>query len=267
MSSNDEFIHISTGPGGGPAHGNTVSQDYFANTKGDRQYTEGYIVASIRQKHPKHHLTVSPAYAVNLVAFADSRDDVTYFPHGDANETMRERQFLPPARRYNDETGGSFIDRVIFACYDYVFKGNAFLVYIVDGHDGPYHAAYNYILVEDLKKDGKPSAQDQVDELLAEAAKWTQDLHGEVFVFDNGFWQKNKELWQNIQKSNWDDVILEKQKKDAIIEDVIGFFDSENRYSEFGVPWKASIFRSQALTLILTGFLERCDFLWASRSE
>jgi transitional endoplasmic reticulum ATPase len=270
MSSNDEFIHISTGPGGGPggpASGNTVSQDYFANTKGDRQYTEGYIVASIRQKHPKHHLTISPAYSVNLVAFADSRDDAMYFPHGDANETMRERQFLPPARRYNDETGGSFIDRVIFACYDYVFKGNTFLVYIVDGHDGPYHSAYNYILVEDLKKDGKPSAQDQVDELLAEAAKWTQDLHGEVFVFDNGFWQKNKDLWQNIQKSNWEDVILEKEKKEAIIEDVIGFFDSEKRYEEFGVPWKASMVRSQALVLKLTELLERCDILWPSRGK
>jgi hypothetical protein len=62
-------------------------------------------------------------------------------------------------------------------------------------------------------------------------------------VFDQGFWQKNRELWQNIQKSNWEDVILEKGKKEAIIEDVIGFFDSESRYSEFGVPWKVSVCR------------------------
>jgi hypothetical protein len=241
MSSNDEFIHISTGPGGGPSRGNTVSQDYFDNTKGDRQYTEGYIVASIRQKHPKHHLTVSPGHTSNLIAFADSRADITYFPHGDVNETLVERQFIPPARRYNDETGGSLANRILFASYDYIFNGTTFLIYIVDGHDGPYHQAYNYILVEDLKKDSKPSAQEKVDELLVEAAKWTQDLHGEVFVFDNGFWQKSKELWQNIQKSNWEDVILEKEKKDAIIEDVIGFFDAESRYSEFGVPWKACI--------------------------
>jgi hypothetical protein len=36
---------------------------------------------------------------------------------------------------------------------------------------------------------------------------------------------------------------LEKEKKEAIIEDVIGFFDSESRYSEFGVPWKVSVCR------------------------
>jgi hypothetical protein len=240
--SSDEFVHVSNGPGGPtqPTPWGTVSQDYFNNTKGDRQYTAGYIVASIRQKHPKFHLTISPSFTLNLLGFADSREDATYYPHIDPKDSMVERTFVPPARRYNDETGGSFVDRVVFACYDYVFKGNQFLVYVVDGHDGPYHQTYNYILVEDLKQDSQASAQEKVDELLAEATKWSQDLHGEVYVFDQGFWQKNKGLWQEIQKSNWEDVILGKEKKDAIVEDVIGFFDSEKRYAEFGVPWKAS---------------------------
>ncbi|PMD64044.1 P-loop containing nucleoside triphosphate hydrolase protein [Hyaloscypha bicolor E] len=240
--SSDEFVHVSTGHGGGPNPYSSVSEDFFNNTKGDRQYTEGYITASIRQKHPKYHLTISTGYNLNLLGFADSRADATYTPHIDAKETLVERQFMPPARRYNDELGGAFVDKVVFACYDYTFKGNQFLVYIVDGHDGPYHPPpYHYILTEDSKEDNQASAQKKTDELLAEASKWSQDLHGEVYVFDQGFWQKNRELWQNIQKSNWEDVILEKEKKEAIIEDVIGFFDSESRYSEFGVPWKRGV--------------------------
>jgi transitional endoplasmic reticulum ATPase len=248
--SSDEFVHISTGPGGGgPSPWASVSQDFFNNTKGLRTYTEGYIVASIRQKHPNCHLTISPGYNLNLPGFADSRDDATYSPHIDAKDTMVERIFMPPARRYNDEMGGSFVDRVLFACYDYTFKGNEFLVYIVDGHDGQFHQSYNYILIEEPKDGNLASAQKKVDELLAEAVKWSQDLHGEVYVFDQGFWQKNKDLWQNIQKSNWEDVILENEKKDAIIEDVIGFFDSESRYQEFGVPWKASKYRLDRKTI------------------
>lgn len=54
-------------------------------------------------------------------------------------------------------------------------------------------------------------------------------------------WQKNKELYDNVQKASWDDVILEKEKKDSLIKDVIGFFDAESRYSEFGVPWKRGV--------------------------
>ena len=74
-------------------------------------------------------------------------------------------------------------------------------------------------------------------------ARWQMELHGEVLVFDQGYWSPNKELWENVQKSNWADVILEKEKKETIIEDVIGFFDAEDRYAEFGVPWKVRCFQ------------------------
>jgi transitional endoplasmic reticulum ATPase len=244
--SSDEFVHVSAGPivsGGGPSPWHSVSQDYFNNSKGDRQYTAGYMVASIRQKHPNYHLTLAPGESTKLLSFADSRDDATYITRIDGKDTMIERSFIPPARSYSDERGGSFIDKIIFSSYDYTFKGNQFILYIVAGNDDFYLRSNNYLLIEEPKEGNLASAQQKVDELLAEAAKWSQDLPGEVYVFDQGLWQKNKDLWQNIQESNWEDVILEKEKKVAIIEDVVGFFDSESRYAEFGVPWKVSVYR------------------------
>jgi len=131
---------------------------------------------------------------------------------------------------------------VVFGSYDYTFEGNQFLIYIVEGGDGAMmKTRYNYVLVEDLTMADKVSAQKKADDLIAAASKWMQELHGEVLVFDNGYWQKSKELWDNIQKSNWEDVILEKGKKNAIIEDIVGFFNAEERYSEFGVPWKRGV--------------------------
>lgn len=100
---------------------------------------------------------------------------------------------------------------------------------------------FNYILVEDVDAEGKEVAQKKADELIAAASSWAQELHDEVLVFDQGFWQKNRDLWQNVQKSNWEDVILEKGKKEAIIEDVIGFFNAEEKYKEFNVPWKVGL--------------------------
>lgn len=239
----DDFVHISGATEAGlgastQTHG--VAKDYLQNTTGLRQFTEGVIVKSIRRYYPKHHLTVTPAYVCNLVAFANAHDDVTYLPHGDPKDSLLERVFTPPARRYNDETGGSFTSNVIFGCYDYVFKGTHFLVYIAEGSDGAYSKPrYNYILVDDQDSTlGQEAAQKRSDELITAATKWGLEIHNEVLVFDNGMWQKNSELWQNVQKSNWEDVILEKSKKDAIIEDVIGFFNGEKRYQEFGVPWK-----------------------------
>jgi transitional endoplasmic reticulum ATPase len=238
----DDFIHISTGPPSGPSPSSAdygVPSDYYDNAKGKRWSTEAMLVDSIRQNHPNHHLTIALSYFFDILGFGNASDDVTYFPHGNPANTMAVRQFIPPARRYNDENGGKFVQQIQFGCYDFIFKSQPFLIYIADGADGGMMKnTFTYILVEDLNNEGKDVAQKKTDELLAAASTWAQELHDEVLVFDQGFWQKNKELWQNIQKSNWDDVILEKGKKEAIIEDVVGFFNAEEKYQEFGVPWK-----------------------------
>ncbi|KAH6678050.1 P-loop containing nucleoside triphosphate hydrolase protein [Halenospora varia] len=249
MSSIDEFIHISTGlgPADTSSHQSGVPGAFFGNVHGDRWYTEGVIVEAIRKKYPKHLLAVNPAYTCDLLAFAQARDDAIYFPRKDG-EGLSERMFLPPMRRYNDENGGAFGDRVIMGSFDYMFQENKFILYVVEGHDGMMgKARNNYVLVapeaegEEMSIAEKALAQKKIDDLLAAGTKWMGELHNEVLVFDQGYWQKNRDLWENIQKSNWEDVILEKEKKDAMIEDVNGFFDAEQRYAEFGVPWKRGV--------------------------
>lgn len=140
------------------------------------------------------------------------------------------------------------METVQFGAYDYIFQGEVFLLYVVLGSDGMYGKTQNnYILVPPSKsghpmnEEEKVFAQKKTDELVKAATKWMQDLHSEVLVFNQGMWQKNKELWENIQKSNWSDVILEKEKKDAIISDILGFFESQERYAEFGIPWKRGV--------------------------
>ncbi|KAH8808198.1 P-loop containing nucleoside triphosphate hydrolase protein [Xylogone sp. PMI_703] len=241
----DEFVHVTTT---GVSSGSGVAGEYFANAEGKRIYTEGVIINSIRAHHPKHHLTVQNASACNLLGFADAHKEEASYKSRDVGQGLLERIFIPPSRRYNDENGGAFAENVVFGCYDYTYQGTTFLVYIADGRDGfMSFTKNNYILVgppnddEDLTPEQKQAAQKSTDALIKACVNWGQELHDEVLVFDGGFWQKNRELWQNVQKSNWDDVILDKEKKKSIVEDVTGFFDGEDRYAEFGVPWKRGI--------------------------
>lgn len=71
--------------------------------------------------------------------------------------------------------------------------------------------------------------------------KWTSLLHGEIWVFDNGYWEKSKELWRAVDGSSWDDVILDPEMKKNLIEDVQGFFDNRELYGNFAVPWKRGV--------------------------
>lgn len=53
--------------------------------------------------------------------------------------------------------------------------------------------------------------------------------------------EKNKGLWRSVQDVSWDDVILDPAMKAKLIEDVQGFFDSQEMYQNFKVPWKRGV--------------------------
>ena len=74
--------------------------------------------------------------------------------------------------------------------------------------------------------------------LIAKAGVYNNDLHEEIYVFDNGWWFKDHSMWLEAQKADWDDVILKDEFKKKIKKDVYGFFDSEALYKELAIPWK-----------------------------
>ena len=178
MSTFDDFIYISEAPrrAAPPLHpkawpiSGSVTGDFFENTKGLRQNTEGLIVQSIRKNHPNHHLTITPA--TNYIGLASSSDEITCTPSSVAPQSMIERYFAPPARRFGDDTEGTFMSNVSFGCFDYKFKGTEFLLYIVAGTENLYPAMYNYILTPIGPSPTEAEivlAQKQADELLSAA--------------------------------------------------------------------------------------------------
>ncbi len=74
--------------------------------------------------------------------------------------------------------------------------------------------------------------------------------------FRDGFWNKSHALWQEVQKANWDDVILKQSFKDTVRKDVNSFFDSEDLYKKLAIPWKVRVINPPAF-IHLHGFSQR----------
>ncbi len=117
----------------------------------------------------------------------------------------------------------SFI--VIYVVYEEPFLGKRELYYILHPRS-------------DSDVDGHCAA---TDALLLAVGKWTSQLHEEIFVFDDGYWEKSTELWKSVKDASWDDVILNQEMKKNIIDDVQSFFDNRAIYKQFAVPWKRGI--------------------------
>lgn len=219
----------------------TVYGDFERHSGAQRMSTILTIASSLRARYPDHALTMVMAWDCNLLSFASAGQAQAVLDPGD-NQNLILRTFVPPARRLNGDAG-ALASAIKFAKFNYRWKGHDFILYIVDGdRDNAAFGAgvVNYIL---RKREGEPDQQPQdsvSDGLVAAASKYGLDLHQEILVYDQGYWQKNHELWESVQKSFWSDVILDDDVKRSLIQDVEGFFDERDQYREFEVPWKAS---------------------------
>lgn len=117
---------------------------------------------------------------------------------------------------------------------------NQYILYFIQGKDGEesYDITANYYLIEKNNQTGERGKANNA--LILAAGHWGIELHDEIWEF-NGYWNKSKDLFDAVQKASWDDVILDRNMKDAIRGDVNRFFDSQDVYKKLKVPWKRGI--------------------------
>ena len=71
--------------------------------------------------------------------------------------------------------------------------------------------------------------------LLMAAGMWGNELHEEIYIYNQGYWQKNHQLWVEIQKANWHDIILKDEFNKGMKKDVFG--DNELEVNIGPVPF------------------------------
>ncbi|OSS46210.1 hypothetical protein B5807_07994 [Epicoccum nigrum] len=221
------------------AESDLASHRYFEHSSAKRVATDTVLVEALRTQYPRLELIVTPSGPVNLLAYAaagfatatpleDSVKDPVY------GVSLKWRMYVPAGRRL-DNSGGFMAESLTFGKFMYKWKDQEVILYIAEGRDGGgyYPVVRNhYILTSNAHK---------VDELIRDATKWGRELHNEVWVFDQGWWQKSAQLYDSVQKASWDDVILDEDMKKALRTDVEGFFDSRETYQKLKVPWKRGI--------------------------
>ncbi|KAJ3756439.1 P-loop containing nucleoside triphosphate hydrolase protein [Lentinula raphanica] len=106
-------------------------------------------------------------------------------------------------------------------------------------------------------------SEEPARQLLLACGLWSEAIHNEIWVFNQGFWQKDGGLWDSIQKADWKDVILKDKFKKAFQKDVYGFFDSKELYQELGIPWKRGLIMhgppGNGKTISLKTVMKTCD--------
>jgi hypothetical protein len=105
--------------------------------------------------------------------------------------------------------------------------------------------------------------------LILEVAAWNSEVRDAILVFDSGYWQVDRKLWDSVQKvisphsvisytlpraqppmslcvyllsqADWKDVILPAPLKSSVRHEYRSFFSSERIYKDLDVAWKRGV--------------------------
>lgn len=220
-----------------PLHGNATTAQFFAHSQAPRVSTDAVMAQSLKRQYPNLELLIAPEMTCNLLGYAAAgHASFTSIeePSSDVPSSLRWTVYLPPARRI-DGGGGALGEMVVFGKFLYRWRSHEFIVYLVDGRDGmtAYPQIVNFYVLA--------AERVHADALIAAAGRWSNELHGEVWVFDGGAWQKSAELYRSVLKSSWDNVIMDADMKRTIIDDHLSFFGSRDTYARLKVPWKRGV--------------------------
>ena len=213
-----------------------VFQDWQKHSDAPRQATGMAVLASLRGRYPDYAVTVTPSHT-GLLRFAKAGHATATF-HSEGETDLSERIHKPAKGRMSRDQG-TMKTNVFFGKYNYFWRSHSYIVYSAQFEE-------EYRIVEKLyvlsKGEGDDKAVPQkVDDLIAAASRWSNETHEEINVFDQQMWVKDKELYKAVQSATWDDVILDKDMKEALVKDVEGFFDCKDDYEQFAVPWKRGV--------------------------
>ncbi|KIM46377.1 hypothetical protein M413DRAFT_441472 [Hebeloma cylindrosporum] len=182
---------------------------------------------ALRRIYPNHSLVLTQSWGMDILGFPGA--SVTPL---EKTPLITNLVFIPLARSLGS-VPGVLVDQVQFGAFKIIWQQYEYLAYLIQYPSG-FGAVNQYFILHEGPED--------VSRLfLLAAGAWTNELHDEIWVFNQGFWQKDHGLWVEVQKAAWKDVILKDAFKKALQKDVYGFFASEAIYKDLGITWKRGL--------------------------
>ena len=110
-----------------------------------------------------------------------------------------------------------------------LWRGQLLDVVLITWSENCYRSRHHWIVAE---------SRGLAEGFFAEVCEWSSEVRGEILVFQDGYWEKNKELYDAIKSATFDNVILQDSLKQQVQNDFEQFFSSREVYEQYRIPWK-----------------------------
>ncbi|KAK8844174.1 hypothetical protein IAR55_006968 [Kwoniella newhampshirensis] len=200
---------------------------HFSNS---RAGTDTVLQTQISSLYANSSIVVTQDYNFDIFRYAAGSGESIVIRELDDIESIKRAVFVKPLRRRNGD--GIVGDRVVFGGWEVAWGDQEFKVIVATWPEG-----YMQITQWHVISDNAQAAH----QFIQATARFCSNLRNVVWVFEQGYWRADRELWQSIQDASWDDVVLDEDLKKSLQGDYQSFFKSEAIYKKFSVPWKRGL--------------------------
>jgi DNA replication protein DnaC len=110
-----------------------------------------------------------------------------------------------------------------------LWKGHLIDVLLITWTESSCRRRHHWIVADE-----KQIAED----LFRAVCEWSCEVRGEILVYHDGYFRKDKRLFNSIKSATFDNLILPNPLKQQIQTDFQRFFNSREVYERYQIPWK-----------------------------
>lgn len=147
-----------------------------------------------------------------------------------------------------------------------LWKGHLIDVVLITWVESCYRRRHHWIVADE-----KEIAED----FFRAVCEWSCEVRGEILVYHDGYFVKDKQLFKSIRSATFDNLVLPDSLKQQIRNDFEQFFNSREVYERYKIPWKrGAIFigppgngKTHTLKALINQLGQPCLYIRSFKSE
>jgi len=147
-----------------------------------------------------------------------------------------------------------------------LWKGQLMDVVLITWADGSCRRRHHWIIADEKQT---------AEEFFSAVCEWSCEVRGEILVYHDGYFRKDKRLFNSIKNATFDNLILTDSLKQQIQNDFQQFFSSREVYERYQIPWKrGAIFigppgngKTHTLKALINQLGKPCLYIRSFKSE
>ena len=155
--------------------------------------------------------------------------DVEMFARADLCSVVEQKSVFHHVNIRWEGIGKKLHEEIQNSWLNVLWQGHLIDVVLITWYDGRCRIRHHWIVAEEKKI---------AEDFFRAVCEWCCEVRGEILVFHDGNFEKDKQLFNSIKSTTFETLILPDSLKHQVQNDFQQFFNSREVYERYGIPWK-----------------------------